>query len=268
MKQTVLNKFLVNIQKPFLTGSEEYDIMKDIGSQNSPAVAAVLNLQKRAGLLGPSMLNRVVTDPLSDTRDSMRMEKDSSAYASAAISTNPNIAHDVESRHNLKKVFNKPSEYIDGFHVDEIREQHNLLKEFEKSRSSNRLAFITPPSKSSEKAKAWSYRNNLDTEFTSDMWMNNNNDELRKRSNDDTAEGDDDSKPQFDWIKAVRKECLSQMKNTMDKEKKVQVVALFKCIGRESPKDLFHDVKTVWDTSTMSNYSVEETVELMLAFFN
>ena len=268
MKQTMLNEFLVNIHKPFLTGSEEYDIMKDIGSPNSPAVAAVMNLQKRAGLLGSSRLNRVLTDPTREVRDSMRMDKDSSAYASAAILTNPNIAHDVESRHNLKKVFKKPSEYIDGFHVDEIREQRNLLKEFENSKCSNSSAFITPPPKLSEKAIARSYRNNLDTEFTSNMWMNDNKDEHRKRCNEDTAEGDDDSKPQFDWIKAVRKECLSQMKNTMDKEKKVQVVALFKCIGRKSPKDLFDDVKTVWDTSTMSNYSVEETVELMLAFFS
>ena len=266
-----MRNFFNNFNNPDNVRNEQYRILKDIGSPDSPAVAAVMNLQKAAGLLSPSPFSNVETDPMKVMRNAFREEKDLSAYASSAVLTNSNIAHDVESRHKLKKVFHKPSEYINGFHVDEIRQQHKLLKEFERNSNMNHdMTCVTPPGKVTPKAVARSYRNNLDTEFTRDEWLSESKPRKRTNMYDETTDDDRnfDTKPKFDWIQAVRTECLKQMKLSKDKENTRKVVELFKCIGRKEPKELFHDIQTVWETSSSSKYSLEETVQLMMAFIN
>ena len=264
-----MRNFFNNFKNPDSVRNEQYRILKDIGSPNSPAVAAVMNLQKGAGLLSPT-LSTVETDPMKVMRNAFREETYLSAYASSAVLTNTNIAHDVESRHKLKKVFNKPSEYINGFHVDKIRQQHKLMKEFEKNNMNHDMTCVTPPGKVAPKAVARSYRNNLDTDFTRDEWLSESKTSKRTNLYDENTDDDDDfdTKPKFDWIQAVRTECLKQMKLSKDKENARKVVELFKCIGRKYPKELFHDIQTVWETSSTSEYSLEETVQLMMAFIN
>lgn len=282
LKQTEIDSFLHDVQKPFLPNSDQYHLLNDIGSTTSPAVSSVLNLQKCAGLLGShynthydNNRSNIDGDRMKMNRETLRMEKDSSSLAAAAISTNPNIAHDVESRHRLKKAFKQPSQFIHGMHVDEIREQQRMLKKYETMKKSNPscASIVTPsplrkhttsrPIGISNKAIARSYRNNLDTAFAKDNWMKPN---VVNEGDGHNLDRETDTKPEFDWILEVRVECLKQMKKTSDKEKSKKLVKLMQCIGRKQPTDLFNDVLGVWEVSKISDYSITETVDLMLAF--
>ena len=54
---------------------------------------------------------------------------------------------------------------------------------------------------------------------------------------------DEDQKPSYDWIKAIRKQVLIQMKNS-DSEKKKNLVKLTKILTHQNPYDIFTELKT------------------------
>ena len=165
-----MDSFLASVVKPFESKYEQYDILQHVTDVDSPAVAAVRRLHSEE----------------SKARFNMENDKDVASMASVAISRNRNLVHDVASQRELKKIVEKPSEYVNGKHIHTIREEHTTNS-------------ITPsPRTKHPKAIARSYRNSLHHNYTRDM-LNN----------------DGDKKPQYDWMKGVRQECIKCILNVL-----------------------------------------------------
>ena len=225
--------------KPFQNHDySEYDIISQIGKADSPAVSSVKRLRS----------------DIKSHQNGQPSTKDAAAFASMAMTRNSNIVHDVQSRKKLKSIVDKPSEYIDGFHISEIREQERMFQAINK-KSSQTYSFVTPsPKVTHAKAIARSYRNDLDSEYTKNLLANG-----------PTSPNVGDSKPAHDWIKSVRKECLRRMKSVSASEKG-SLVKLARIITRRDPVDQFHEIQKVYEDADEMKMEIGEIIDTLLCF--
>ena len=225
-----------NMTMPFRNTYNQYDVIKNMGghSTTSPAVAAVKRLQKEAGIDNPSKT------PIS--------EKDTYAMSSMALTRNPDMVYDIQGRQEMREQFDKPSKFVNGYHISEIREQAKLLRQYEKV-SQSKPSFVTPVGIMKEKkVLARSYRNDLDVKYTNQLMT-----------------PDDDQKPSYDWVKGIRKQVLMQMKNA-DIEKKKNLVKLTKILTHQHPNDIFTELKNVYEDSDELKLDQNDMIDAMLCY--
>ena len=241
LKQTNLNGYINDIMKPFHNHEySEYDIISHIGKSDSPAVSAVRRLRNDCNY----------------HQNGLPSTKDTAAFASIAMTRNSDIVHDVHSRKKLKAIVNKPSEYIDGFHISEIREQERMFQELKK-KPFEKHSMVTPsPKITHAKAIARSYRNDLDSEYTKKLLANGPTSPNVEET---------DSKPAHDWIKCVRKECLHKMKSVSASEKG-SLVKLARIITRHDPVEQFHEIQKVYEDANEMKMEVGEIIDTLLCF--
>ena len=249
-KQTHLNDFMDAIIEPFRKDYSEYDILRHVAgnSKDSPAVAAVKKLKRN----------------VSTSNNYQMTPKDAAAMGSFGISRNSNIVHDVAARKLLKTVVAKPSEYVDGFHLSQIKEQAKLLKEYKKLTPIDLKSFTTPPAVNSvihsTKAMARSYRNGLDNEYVKESMSSQ-----AFVTPESSRSEDSKPKPKYGWIKEIRKECIRQMTKAST-ENKAKLVSLIRIINHQDPLSKFEDIKNVYDDSMEMNESVTDIVTTMMCF--
>ena len=187
------------------------------------------------------------------------------------LTRNGNLCRDIKNKTDLRKSMPEPSDFVNGVHIDEIREQARHLKQFEATHALNKQSlqdissppvatapptFMTPLSgysSFSPKALSRSYRNGLDTEY------------VKKTVIDAASKDTDERKPEYDWLKAVRQECIRRMKKC-NKCEKMKIKNLFQIVGRQHPFDKFNDVKNIWTDSKEMCLPVDEIVDMMIEF--
>ena len=249
-KGLYLNDFMESIIEPFKKDYSQYDILRHVSgnSNDSPAVTAVKKLRNNVSTMHSNQLS----------------EKDAAAMGSFGISRNTTIAHDVASRKELKSVIEKPSEYVHGLHLSEIKEQAELLKKYKKGTIVNLKSCATPPSVTpvikSSQAMARSYRNGLDHKYVEDS-MTTRGFVTPQNSHSNIQV----SKPKYDWVKEVRKECIRQMAKATN-DNKPKLVSLIRIINHQDPASKFEDIKNVYEDSIEMDENLPEIVATMMCF--
>lgn len=249
MQQTTMKGFVDSVMEPFNKTCSEIDILEHLGEHtSSPAMAAVARAKRDQQQYNTCSINN----------------KNAAALSSIAMTRNKNLGHDVLSRKELKSVVAKPSEYVDGTHVIDIKQQAMLLKQYSKCNHDEKCFNTPSPTPTYPKAMARSYNNSLDTNF---IRKDLNNFAMvtphRKRINDCVL--DADAKPAFDWVKAVRKECLGRFPDSSVEEKK-QLVSLTRILSHMDPEDVFEDLKNVYYDSQDMDTPLSKIVDTMLCF--
>lgn len=220
----------------------EYDIVSKIGKHDSPAVSAVKRLRRDAFYAH-------------DARNENQSEQNAAAYASLAMTRQSDIVHDVLSRKTMKdSIVEKPSEYVDGFHMNEIREQHRLFKALEKSGYGDSTMVTPSPKVTHAKAMARAYRNDLDPLYSKSLM-----------TNDEKHASDEESKPAFDWVKVVRKECLRRMKSTSVEERS-KLIQLTRIITRREPIEQFLELKNIYEDADEMKMEMNDIMETLICF--
>ena len=232
------------MMRPFQSQFSEYDVIEHMGghSSSSPAVAAVKKLRRN-----------MISEP--DKESKQQSDKDASSLASIAFLQNPDIVHDIAGRNEMRKKFEKPSKYIDGVHINEIRQQAILLKQFGNNATNKNMneerGFFTPPVRKGihQKVMARSYRNDLDTNYTREL-----------------VTPDEDKKPTYDWVKQIRKQILMKMKTHTDMDAKHNLVKLSKILTHQQPKETFTDLKNVYEDGDEIKMDHNDMIEAMLCY--
>ena len=232
------------MMRPFQSQFSEHDVIANMGgnSSYSPAVAAVKRLRRNV-------------TPHNKQKSIKQVEKDASALASIAFLQNPDIVHDVAGRKEMRDSIQKPTKYVDGVHINEIRQQAMLLKQFESHKSkqivSDGPGFFTPPPNkpTHQKVMARSYRNNLDSKYTREL-----------------VTPEDEKKPNYDWVKQIRKQILMKMKSNSDVEAKRNLVKLSKILTHQHPQETFIDLKNVYEDGEEIKMDQSDIIEAMLCY--
>ena len=230
MNQSKMNTFIEDMIRPYTASFSEYDVIKNMGGDSSsPAVAAVKKLRRE-----------------SNNQSYQSMKKDAHVLANMAMTQNPDIVHDVAGRKEMRDLFEKPSKYVNGISISEIREQERLLKQY----SSVKPGFVTPSrSKIDRSAMAHSYRNDLDSQFTQKL----------------VTPDEVDKKPKYDWVKGIRKQILIKMKEA-DQMKKKNLVHLSKILTHQKPSDVFTELKNVYEDGNELKMDWSDMIEAMLCY--
>ena len=239
-----------SIIEPFKKDYSEYDILRHVSgtAHDSPAVAAVKKLRNNVSTLHQNQLS----------------DKDAAAMGSFGISRNSTIVHDVAARKDLKSVVQKPSEYVNGFHLSEIQQQAKLLKEYKKGTIMDLKTYTTPPSVTpvikSSQAMARSYRNGLDHEYVKESMSSQG-----VVTPQNSRSKDQKSKPKYDWVKEIRKECIRQMAKASS-DNKPKLVSLIRIINHQDPASKFEDIKNVYEDCIEMDENIPDIVATMMCF--
>ena len=119
----------------------------------------------------------------------------------------------------------------------------------------SRDKIVTPsPKVTHAKAMARAYRNDLDPLYLKSLM-----------TNDEIPTNDEDSKPAFDWVKVVRKECLRRMKSTSVEERN-KLIQLTRIITRRQPVEQFLELKNIYEDADEMKMDMNDIMETLICF--